>query len=58
MNTFRYFLLGFESPMQVASFTADVHIELLNSVLTGYGKDITCISYLIGDNCSTNKPPP
>jgi hypothetical protein len=42
------------SPME-DGFTADAHLEHLEAILSVYGKKLTMVKFLVGDNCSTNQ---
>lgn len=49
-----YVLLAMQPPLETASFTASAHVDLIESTLELYGKDLQSIAYIVGDNCATN----
>ncbi|RLN75737.1 hypothetical protein BBJ28_00007540 [Nothophytophthora sp. Chile5] len=52
---YREVLLGCSPPLDEKQYTAAEHYELLEYVLSLYGRSISSPSVLIGDSCSTNK---
>jgi hypothetical protein len=37
------------------SMDADSHIKLFDETIRNYGKPMSCIKFVVGDNCSTNR---
>eukprot|EP00644_Phytophthora_capsici_P015594 jgi/Phyca11/551860/estExt2_Genewise1Plus.C_PHYCAscaffold_440030 len=54
-DTYKEVLLGCSPPLNEKRYTAEELYELLEFVLSIYGKSITSPSVIIGDNCATNK---
>jgi hypothetical protein len=39
----------------IADFSAEAHEDFISETLEHYGRNLDCVEFLTGDNCSTNK---
>lgn len=53
-NEGQYPLLSIAPPYDEQSFTAETHIAFIIDVLESYGKGLSSLLYLVGDNAPVN----